>query len=538
MAARRAGTYWLRLLVPLALMLIAAWVFLAMGRQSQRETGAVIFYLLTGGLTLYALVSGLRSTADCLSEEKREGTLGLLFLTDLRGYDVVIGKLLANSVTMFYAVLAVLPVLGIPLLMGGVTGAEFGRLALVLVNTLFFSLSAGMLASALCRQARLALVTALGIILLVAAGPPLLGLLELKLRNWQGQYRLGFLAPCPLFTYLAGVDKNYSGAMQNLFLPSLATVHACGWLFLALASVTVRRQWQDAPATIRGERWRKQWRRLWDGGEQARRDFRRVCLDKNAYYWLATRPWARVWWSWLPLVLAAGLWAWGWFKWRGEWLDSGMYITTAFVLGLVYKAMIGAEAGRRLLEDRKVGAMELLLATPLSVREILHGQTRSMLRLFVGPIAVMLLADAVMFGAGLMSNQLDATERKYWLWTSLAALVIFLADAAALFWMGMWRGVSSRNLRQAFGSAIAPILALPWVVTATTLFFVSTLPYDSRREISFGTLTFWLWFGSSLLLDFFCIGYARRKLLRDFRHIAAQRFQRKSSWWQRLLNRG
>ena len=31
-------------------------------------------------------------TADCLSEEKREGTLGLLFLTDLRGYDIVVSS--------------------------------------------------------------------------------------------------------------------------------------------------------------------------------------------------------------------------------------------------------------------------------------------------------------------------------------------------------------------------------------------------------------------------------------------------------------
>ena len=32
----------------------------------------------------------MRNTADSLSAEKREGTLGLLFLTDLRGYDVVL----------------------------------------------------------------------------------------------------------------------------------------------------------------------------------------------------------------------------------------------------------------------------------------------------------------------------------------------------------------------------------------------------------------------------------------------------------------
>ena len=535
-AARRAGTYWLRFLVPLALIVIATWVFLTMGQQSQRETGAVIFYLLTGGLTLYALVSGLRSTADCLSEEKREGTLGLLFLTDLRGYDVVIGKLLANSVAIFYAVLAVLPVLGIPLLMGGVAGAEFGRLALVLVNTLFFSLSAGMLASALCKNGRLAIATALGFILLLAVVPPLLGLLELKLRDWQGMYRYGFLVPCPVFTYIAGVDKNYNSAMGNLFLPSLVTVHVCGWLFLTLASVIVRHKWQDAPATSRGARWSGWWRRVLDGDDKSRVEFRRTCLDRNAFYWLATRP-ARTWWTWLPLVLAASAWGWGIYKWRGEWLNPGMYGFTAFALGLIYKVMIGAEAGRRLLEDRKIGAMELLLSTPLSVREILHGQALSMMRQYAGPIAVMLLADGVMFVAGLRGDQFDASEKKYWFWMSLAAAAIFIADIAALHWMGMWQGVASRNLRHAFGGAIAPILALPWVVTALVLTFMSILPYQSRSGVNFATLTLCLWFGVSMMVDLFCVLYARQKLLLEFRHVATQRFQRKASWWQRLTGK-
>ena len=66
----------------------------------------------------FALLSGLFLTSDCISEEKREGTLGLLFLTDLTGYDVVFGKLAATSLHVFYAMVAIFPVLAIPLLMG------------------------------------------------------------------------------------------------------------------------------------------------------------------------------------------------------------------------------------------------------------------------------------------------------------------------------------------------------------------------------------------------------------------------------------
>src|SRR5438034_7581247 len=97
------------------------------------EVALVLFRILAGASVLFSLLSGVRSTADCLSEEKREGTLGLLFLTDLKGYDVVLGKLAATSLNAFYGVLAVLPMMAIPLLMGGVTLGQFGRTALAAV---------------------------------------------------------------------------------------------------------------------------------------------------------------------------------------------------------------------------------------------------------------------------------------------------------------------------------------------------------------------------------------------------------------------
>ena len=176
----------MRLLVAFGLVLITTWIFLAARNEPQHQVGQMIFYTLTGGLMLYCLFAGVRSTADCLSEEKREGTLGLLFLTDLRGYDVIIGKLTANSLAVFYCVIAVVPVLAIPLLMGGVAGAEFGRISLVLMNTLFFSLCAGMLASAMFRNARATIVWTFLLILLVTAGSRGVGLGLWWVWGWGG----------------------------------------------------------------------------------------------------------------------------------------------------------------------------------------------------------------------------------------------------------------------------------------------------------------------------------------------------------------
>src|SRR5437016_6196807 len=126
-AARRAGTYWTRCLAAAAVTML--WLVLLVGSRvpSPAQLGHHLLNAL-GALALGAsMLAGVFLTSDCLSEEKREGTLGLLFLTDLKGYDVVLGKMVAASVHACFGLLALLPILGLPLMMGGVSGAEFWR---------------------------------------------------------------------------------------------------------------------------------------------------------------------------------------------------------------------------------------------------------------------------------------------------------------------------------------------------------------------------------------------------------------------------
>ena len=142
--ARRTSTAWIRFYAALGILLV--WLLLVGGARNTAPAAlAQRLFIAFGVLALgFCLLAGIFLTADCLSEEKREGTLGLLFLTDLRGYDVVLGKLIATSVHAVYGLLAIFPVLALPLLMGGVTVGEFWRVVLVFV-TLLLSLGLGML---------------------------------------------------------------------------------------------------------------------------------------------------------------------------------------------------------------------------------------------------------------------------------------------------------------------------------------------------------------------------------------------------------
>src|SRR5881409_992997 len=158
-AARRRGTYWTRLLFAVVcagivgLVLMFAWAM----RGGTSGVGAGLFYFLTLIVLGFSAFAGVFLTADCLSQEKREGTLGLLFLTDLKGHDVVLGKLAATSLRGFYGLLAVFPVLAIPLLLGGVSNGELWRMVLVLADTFLLSLAIGIFGSAVSRELRRAL---------------------------------------------------------------------------------------------------------------------------------------------------------------------------------------------------------------------------------------------------------------------------------------------------------------------------------------------------------------------------------------------
>ncbi|MDP7048424.1 MAG: hypothetical protein QF721_03140 [Verrucomicrobiota bacterium] len=149
LASRKLGSWlWRWIIAIVAVCFGGLWLGIAYLEGGMMK-GDIFFAILAWACFVYCLLAGLWTTSDTLTREKNDGTLGLLFLTDLRGYDVVLGKMITASLKSFYGVLAVLPVLALPLLMGGVTNDQFWRTAGALLNILIFSLSLGMFFSAL-----------------------------------------------------------------------------------------------------------------------------------------------------------------------------------------------------------------------------------------------------------------------------------------------------------------------------------------------------------------------------------------------------
>src|SRR5439155_3752428 len=204
-AARRRGTYSIRVVATVFTIALMLWLVLLGGAIGSAATqGKAIFTVLSSVAFGYSLLAGMRATADSLSAEKREGTLGLLFLTDLKGHDVVLGKLVSSSLACFYGLLAIVPMLALALLMGGVSLTQVARVSLVLTNTMFFSLAAGLFASTFHQHERKAMLATFVLIAFLTVFPGILVIFvnEVLDAHLSDEAEAIMLLPSPLLSFM------------------------------------------------------------------------------------------------------------------------------------------------------------------------------------------------------------------------------------------------------------------------------------------------------------------------------------------------
>lgn len=526
-ASRRRATYWWRTAAAVLAIVFGTsfYLMLQWSAQAQNSVARPLFGLLTGCAVFYGLLSGAANTTDCLSSEKREGTLGLLFLTDLKGYDVVLGKLAACSLNAFYAIMAVLPVLAVPLLIGGIAYGEAARMALVAFNGLFFSLALGMAVSAVSHSARAASIKAYLLLVLVTAGAPALG-------AWLADYTgdpsfKALLLPSTGYSYAMALELNFRTS-PDAFWESAVIINALSWGMLVFASVVTPRSWQDRPEGAQRLRWRERWR-LWSYGDLAERhSFRTRLLEINAYFWLAARSRLKPAYVWGVFGLIACGWAWGFAKYRHDWFNEATFILTGLLLNTLIKTWLGSEVGRQLAEDRNQGTLELLLSTPLRVRDILHGQMLALMRQFFGPLLVVLASNIFFLAAN--SNRLAgpemAEESSFWTCLWIAAIVMLIADLVALYWVGQWQALISKNPMRTALRTQARVLLLPWAAWAMSMLIVVPLSANTVNGPGWQA-PLGLWVGFGLGADMLFGLYAREKLLSEFRLAASQSYARR-----------
>src|SRR5213592_4958567 len=445
-AARRRSTYTLRLLAAAAAFSIILWLcLLPAPGQPPVALGKSLFTALSIMAFGYCLLIGPFITADCLSSEKRDGTMGLLFLTDLRSFDVVLGKWAATSLAGFYGLLAVLPALGIPLLLGGVTPGEYGRVALAVVNAILFSLTAGMFVSALSREQTKAI---LGSFILVLALSGLLpGLMVLLVKGFLGRGIAGFppvALASPIYTGQFALETAYR-SNPKLFWMSLGTVHALCWVFMTATIVIVARVWRRDPVESgRSLLWLL---RLGRTARWQRRLKRR--LAQNPVYALASRHrWPHwVFWALVGIVTINIYWLTIGARRNPGLFQFHLHFSTAMYF--INRVWIAAMACRFFVESRRNHGLELILTTPLEVGRIVRGRRRALVRLFFWPVlAIGLLHWGYLWGSWQPYAKQPNSEQVF-RWQALLAtgsLASFVTDVLAMSALGGWLSLASRRL--------------------------------------------------------------------------------------------
>ena len=510
-AARKRSTYRVRVggAITAVVLGIGCMVLGSLGGGGATTMGRVLFGILSWLCLAAGLSAGLFFTSDALSEEKREGTLGLLFLTDLRGYDVAAGKLMATSLRGFYALLAVLPIIAVTLLMGGITGAQYGKSCLALVNALVLSLAAGMLISAFSRDSQKALAATLLVMLLLGFGGPITDATTAGLKHAR-------FVPVWSLASPAYVLASASAWGRTPYWQALVINQVVAWSMLLAACIAVPHTWQERGRgsigiSPRTAYWLKY-------GGRRRRERQRTVLERDPMAWLAARERWQSLGLWVIALIVTGGFVFGllrhipieaWMTWT--------YIGGFFTL-LLYLATASL-ACRFFVEARRSGLLELLLVSPLNESQIVRGQWRALLRMFGLPVLLLLavqvtgatlsqvawLGMTAQTGAAIGAAATNASPAGVVTTTNISGtsnttltysvtvgtsvpaatmatmrrrphevLVVVVAagsaalrtgaNLVALIWFGLWMGLTSRSANLATLRTILFVQVIPWFV--------------------------------------------------------------------------
>lgn len=451
--SRRPFNYWLRVIGAGALIVAAALVLLptisgtsfgmrggvmvnpatglfisgqnpfgAVGKQLFGYMNATIF------VAMWLLVPLL--TADAISREKREGTLGLLFLTPLTSRGIVVGKGVVHALRALTLYFTMLPVLLMPLMIGGVTTNDAIMAAMLNLGALLLALAAGLLASAWTRDWLKSVAVAIGLSLLfsvlfmVAHGAilesatsatpgttpwqnslfrshshhsagalsALRDLFAVNTGMASGGERMILLGARPTWvnspSLWSDVWSSYPPAVHRAWMTQTGCLLlGCGglfWIALVVAGRSVERGWRQLPPSPQRQRVNEVLSRPVVRLDYLRRRMSRA-LDRNPIGWLQQYSWqARMTkWGWCIAIVVFEI-IFG-SSWRDAW-DAQYWLAALVLLGVSFSA---AGSFHR---ERETGAFELLLVTPLRPHQIIRGRVAGVRMQFLPSFAILVLA--------------------------------------------------------------------------------------------------------------------------------------------------
>ncbi len=202
---------------------------------------------------------------------------------------------------------------------------------------------------------------------------------------------------------------------------------------------------------------------------------------------------------------------------------------------LVPKFWIAPEASRTLSEERSDGTLEMVLSTPLSVREIIRGQWMGLMKRY---------RAAVIFPVSLamvLIVLINVAPRAKWLgdipWATpvlIAGTILFVADCITMGWMGMWCGMKLGNAKAAARATTSRVISYPMLVFAVGFFVIAVLSSSPSVPMGPPSLHIGFWLVVGLVIDVLLIKSSRSLLYGEFRNVVQEPAQGRDAWARAL----
>jgi ABC-type transport system involved in multi-copper enzyme maturation permease subunit len=460
-AARLSFTYYLRVIGVGALLLACLLFGLSEGFDSNSGGDLFVALHVTLFCAIWILVPVL--AADCISSERREGTLGLLFLTGLSAGGIVVAKGLVYGLRAMSLWLAVLPVFTIPFLLGGLSRTGAALSVMVNFSSLCWALAAGLFGSAWSKARLRALLRAVGLALVFLGifGSSIGSLLAVRIGP----------SSVPLFSGLfwstIGLRDLAEGTTGWMWRATLPPPGQTVWEFFQLMVLSVfalflvilmagrktRRVWQEGPPS-EFQVWLQKtfctpiiWRAFFKRWLRSR-------LLRNPIGWLEQRTWSGrlVTWGWFAVVVSV---------YSAIFTDRNFfrgYSGMQIAMGWLMAGSIAITAAGSFRRERESGVMELLLVSPLSEERIVWGRLRGLWGQFL-PAAILFLGVWLYFA----SWTPDAGDSN--------AAWFFGITFIALPVTGLYYSLRCTNFITAFLATLAVGLLIPTVLPSLLSFF-------------------------------------------------------------------
>lgn len=420
-ATRKPQLRQTRLWGTIACAVITMVFLLTASSSAQASWGGNLNHLLFwGGLIIILQVPSY--TVGIFAEERRNQTLGLLFLCGICPTEMFLSKTLGSALVSFSRLLLLYPFLAISFLGGGLSPDQFLATAISLPVLLLFVISVCVLASVLCQEESTALFVASGIAILLCGMVPLIH--ELSDSNQTIQLLCGeLLVFSPARSAYLALNQLSGGTMSEFWNASaVSTLWSA--LFLCAAGIVLSRVWQDKPDTATQDSVDSRLREWICGNSAWRKQLSQRWSDLNPYVWLALRDRWLLSLAWIVIGGVMLLWLVACVWWPHSWIKPANFFLTAILLNYMLNWISIFAAAKTIGDNRRSGALELLLTTPLSHLDIIRGQLAAMREQFRPIARAVLIFEIIMFVMGLQSR----------FWTPSSFTVYLVVWAALMLW--------------------------------------------------------------------------------------------------------